>query len=258
MIDQKKISAIIITYNEEQNIKECLNSIKWCNEIIVIDSFSTDRTVKICKSFPYKVKIIKRKWKGYSEQKNFAAKKAQNDWILSVDADERITLELKKEIQTLLKNNVSSFNGYKIPRKNYYFGQWLKRGGNYPDYQIRLYHRKFAQFKAVLLHEGVQVKDPVGVLCHPMNHFTYQNVDDYFKRFIRYTEIEKNILISKKIKITPLKTFYYVIFVPIKKFISRFIFKGGFLDGFHGFILITLNNITRIIAFYKYYLWKKK
>ena len=189
----KKISTVIITLNEEENIKECLESIKWTDEIIVIDSFSTDNTVKICKNFSKNVKVFKRKWTGYSNQKNFGIKKAKYNWILSIDADERITPELKEEIKEVLsqKNKEEYYKGYKIPRKNFYFGKWIKWGGNYPDYQLRLFHKKYGKFKNIPVHEGVIVNGPVSTLKNPLLHYSYKNIDEYFKRFMKYTELEK-------------------------------------------------------------------
>ncbi len=250
----EKISTVIITYNEEKNIKDCLESVKWTDEIIVVDSYSTDNTIKICKKFGKKVKIFKRKWDSYSNQKNFGIKKTKYNWILSIDADERITPALKEEIKKVLARN-QKCNGYKIPRKNFYFGKWIKWGGNYPDYQLRLFNKKYGEFKNVPVHEGVIVNGKVCALKNPMLHFSYKSIDDYFKRLIKYTELEKEILISKKVKINIFTILYYIIFLPFKKFVSRFIFKLGFLDGLDGLIVLKLNNITKIVAFYKYYLW---
>ncbi len=250
-----KISTIIITLNEEKNIKDCIKSVLWTDEIIVIDSFSTDKTVSICKKFP-KVKVYTKKWMGYARTKNWGIKKAKYEWILSIDADERITPELKKEIKQILKN--PEYDGYLIPRKNFYFGKWIKWGGNYPDYQLRLFRKGKGEFRKVLLHEGVRLfKGAPGKLKNPMLHFTYNSVNDYFERFKKYTELEKEILKQKNVKINIFTIFYYFIFYPLKKFISRYIFKLGFLDGIDGLIVLKLNNLTKLIAFYKYILYKK-
>ncbi|MBN1899012.1 MAG: glycosyltransferase family 2 protein [Spirochaetes bacterium] len=253
----QKISTVIITFNEQDNIKECVKSVLWTDEIIIIDSFSTDKTIKICRSFGRRVKLYKRKWKGYADQKNFGIKKATNPWILSLDADERITRELKKEISICLSQDKTLKRGYQIPRKNYYFGRWIRRGGNYPDLQLRLFQKRYGKFSLVPLHEGVSLTQ-TGVLKHPMIHYSYKNINDYFKRFIIYTDMEKEIFISKKVKVNIFSSFYYIVLLPFKKFISRFIFKLGFLDGLDGFIVLQLNNITRMISYYKYYLWYKR
>lgn len=256
--DNNKVSAVIITYNEEENIFECLKSVKWADEIIVVDSYSTDNTVKLCKSFSKNIKVIRRKWNCYSAQKNFAVSKTKNNWILSVDADERITSDLKKEILNMLKKDEMQYYGYKIPRKNYYFGKWIRWGGNYPDYQIRFYNKKHGKFKNVPIHEGVVIKGSIGVFINPMLHYSYTSINNYFKRFIAYTDIEMKLLASKKTKINLLNTFKYIFFIPIKKTITRYIFKFGFLDGIDGLLILKLNNITKIIAYYKYYLLCRK
>lgn len=251
-----KISTVIITYNEEENIKNCLKSVKWTDEIIVVDSYSTDKTIKICKEYGKKIKIFQRRWTGYSSQKNFGISRTKHKWVLSIDADEYITPELKDEIIQVINEN-KTYSGYKISRKNFYFGKWIRWGGNYPDYQLRLFQKKYGKFKIVPLHEGVSVKGQVGKLKNPMLHFSYRNIDDYFKRFINYTELEKNIMISKNIKINLFSIVYYLLLLPLKKFISRYIFKLGFLDGIDGLIVLKLNNITKIVSFYKYYLWHR-
>jgi len=253
----EKISTIIITLNEEENIKECLESVKWTDEIIVIDSGSIDKTLKICKNFKPRIKLFHRKWNGYSQQKNFGIKKTEHQWILSLDADERITPELKNEIQNIL-SKPSDVIGYKIPRKNYYFGKWLKWGGNYPDYQLRLFHKNYGVFINTPVHESITVKGKIKRLREPLLHYTYRTLNDYFQRFIHYTDLERDILISKKIKINFLTIIYYLILLPFKKFLSRFIFKLGFLDGWYGWIAIKLNNFTKIVSFYKYLLWHRK
>ncbi len=253
----EKISTVIITFNEEANIRQCLETVKWTDEIIVVDRLSTDNTVKICRKFSKKIKILKRKWEGYSKQKNFGIKKTKNNWVLSVDSDERITPQLEQEIKHILSSK-KDHAGYNIPRKNFYFNKWVKWGGNYPDYQLRLFNKKYGGFKIVPVHEGIRVKGKVLNLKNPMLHLSYTNLNDYFKRFIRYTDLEKNILISRKVKINPFTLFYHIFFIPCKKFISRFVFKLGFLDGLTGLMVLKLNNITKIISFYKYYLWYRE
>ncbi len=256
----EKLSTIIITLNEEQNIKECLESVKWADEIIIVDAYSSDNTVKICKNAGkagQKLKIFERKWDGYSKQKNFGINKSKHNWILNIDADERITSKLKDEILDKLSKNNNN-QGYKIPRKNFYFHKWIKWGGNYPDYQLRLFNKKHGKVQITPVHEGVSVKGKISKLKNPMLHYTYNTLNDYFQRFIKYTDLEKDILISKNAKINFFTMKYHIIILPFKKFITRFIFKLGFLDGFAGFMVIKLNNFTKIISFYKYYLWYKK
>jgi len=252
---KNKISTVIITCNEEKNIKECIETVLFSDEIIIVDSYSQDKTISICKKYYPKLKIFQRKWDNYSNQKNFGINKAKGEWILSIDADERVTEELKKEILSAINNK--EFNGFYIPRKNFYFEKFIRWGGNYPDYQLRLFRKNYGKFKNIPIHEGVEVKGKIGKLKNPLIHLTYRSIDDYFKKFIKYTELEKELLIIKNVKINLFTFLYYFIILPLKKFISRFIFKLGFLDGIEGLIVLKLNNLTKMISFYKYYLWKK-
>ena len=165
----QKLTVLIIAFNEEKNLRDCLESVKWADEIIVIDSFSTDKTVEISKEFTDKV--ISRKWEGFSSQRKFSIEQASHEWILSLDADERITEELKNSIQRMLANG-SSADGYKVARKNHFLGKWIKGAFWYPDYQMRFFRKSKAKMEDRLIHEGFEVDGNVGVIDGDIIHYS--------------------------------------------------------------------------------------
>jgi glycosyltransferase involved in cell wall biosynthesis len=233
------ISAIIITKNEELSIGDCLKSISWVDEIIVVDSGSNDRTVEICKSFGAKVFI--RKWQGYGRQKNIALNLATKNWILSIDADERITDSLKKEIQALDDSQYA----YSIKRKSNYCGSWIYYGDWRSDYVVRLFKRKSAKFSHALVHEAILSKYPIKKLKAEMLHFTYHNYEDVIKKINIYSSAAAQILFFKKTKSSLTKAIFHSLWA----FLRSYFLRCGFLDGQAGFAL-ALSNAQ--YTYYKY------
>ncbi len=229
MKERENLSVTIVTLNEEKNIRDCLESIKWADEIIVVDSGSTDRTLEICREFTDMLYI--NPWPGMNEQKRLAAEKATNQWILNIDADERITDELKKEICDILKN--PAFDGYRFSRKNYFLGRWMKHGGWHPDYVLRLFRKDAACYKGIDPHDKVIIKNGrAGTIKAPLLHYTYTSLSQYFARQNSYlTEAAIERFKNNK-TVSP----FSIPFRMIWKFIETYILKRGFMDGFHGLI----------------------
>lgn len=225
-----KISAVIITRNEERNIKRCLSSIDWVDEIVVVDSGSTDDTKKIASEFTQRVFDIK--WEGFGKAKNFAKDKASYQWILSVDADEIITQDLKEEIQRITKSE-DSLDGYYVPRKSNFLGKWIKHGGWYPDYVLRLFKKDKAKFNQSMVHEKVEVNGRIGYLRNPLWHYTDPNFDHYLEKLNRYTSLAAEELFRKGKR----AKLFDVVFRPLAVFFKMYFVKKGFWDGFSGFIL---------------------
>lgn len=225
-----KISVVIITLNEERNIERCLNSVKdIADEIIVVDSFSTDGTEDICKSFG--VKFFQNKFEGYTEQKQFAAKLAKNDYILSLDADEALSEELLHSIQ-----NVNwKYDAYSFNRLNYYCGKWIHHSSWYPDKKIRLYNKTKGDWNGAKVHELVKLHD--GSTCSHLKgdllHYTYYTIEEHVQQINKYSSIGATALFEKKKKTSSFKIF----FNPTWRFIRNYFIKLGFLDGWYGFIL---------------------
>lgn len=236
-----KLSVIIITKNEEENIRDCLESVKWADEIIIVDSFSHDRTIEIAKE--YTNKIFQREWVGYGRQKNLALEKATGEWVLNIDADERVTKELAGEMKEAIQRN--QYNGYYIPNKAYFLGKWIRHSGWYPDYHLRLFKRGKGRFNERMVHEAVEVEGEKDYLKGSIEHFTTQSLGEYLKRMDRYAKLTVK---EGRGRAGWLK----VLFHPPFTFFKMYIIKRGFLDGIPGLILAlchfyyTFNKYARL------------
>ena len=230
------LSVAIITHNEEDNIKDALESVKWADEIVVVDSFSADRTGEICRK--YTDKVYSFEWAGFSEQKNKAVSMTTNPWILVLDADERVTVELKDEILNIIKDK-SSKDGYYLPRKNYFARRWIKHGGWWPDYTLRLFRREKGLFETREVHESIKVIGSTGYLKNPIEHYTYKDIDDYLKRMQTYSTLAAKELLKKGCRGSILD----IIFRPPATFFKMFFLQLGILDGIYGIILAYLYSV---------------
>jgi glycosyltransferase involved in cell wall biosynthesis len=226
--DRMKISATVITFNEEENIAAALESLSWADEIIVVDSESADRTVEIARRYTDRVFI--RQWPGYSAQKNFAADQARNDWIFSLDADERVSDELAREIGLLDLDAESQVAGLEMPRLTYYLGRWIRHSGWYPDYKLRLYDRKRGRWRGEYVHESLESDGEIRRLGGNLLHYTVRNASEHHLRIDRYTSLaaEQSSSQGKRASVAAL------FFTPLATFIRSFIVKRGFLDGAQG------------------------
>jgi glycosyltransferase involved in cell wall biosynthesis len=223
------VSAIVVCYNEEDNIARCLNSLRWCDEIVVVDSFSTDRTVEICRQFTRI--IIEREWAGYRDQKAFAHSKATKDWVLMIDSDEEVTPELKNEILEQLAVASTLCAGFLLPRLVFYLDRWWRRGGWYPDYDIRLFRRELATWGGTDPHEKIIVDGPVRRLRNPLHHFSYRNIDDHIQRINRFTSISSRELRTQgqRWRLSD------ALLRPAFRFCRSYFLTRGFMEGFAGF-----------------------
>lgn len=246
MKNKNKISVTIITGNEETNIRDCLESVKWADEIIVVDSESTDRTVEIAKQFTDKIFI--RKWEGFASQKSFALNQASNDWVLSLDADERVTPKLAEEI---LNSDIDRFDGYKIKRENYFIGRQITGCGWGRDFQLRLFRKSRTKLTDRLVHEGFSVDGTISELKAAISHFSYRNLKDGFGKINEYSTLEANEKAYKK-KITGLR----VVFYPVWAFLQHYFIRKGFRDGKHGLMVSLMHAMTKLQVYMK--IWEIK
>ena len=237
-----RLSVIIITKNEEKNIRTCLDSIAWVDEIIVLDSGSTDNTVTICKE--YSDKVYETDWIGFGQQKNRALKYASGDWILSLDADEWITPELKAEILMAIQNP-GRYVAFEIPRLSSYCGQYMHHSGWWPDYVTRLCRRGMARFNEQIVHERMIADGSVGRLSNHIMHSSFKDLEHVLTKLNRYSTDNANMLLDKGEKSSLLKAILHGLW----SFIHTYIVRAGFLDGRMGFILAVSNAEG---TYYKY------
>jgi len=238
-----KISAVIITKNEATNIARCLESLqKVVAEVIVIDAYSTDNTVKIAQSLG--AIVVETEWLGYSQNKNYGNQLAKNDWILSIDADEVLSAELSKTIQNLrLKENTV----YSINRLNNYCGQWIKHSNWHPDWNSRLFNKKQVSWKGDFVHEKLTIPTTMKTvrLEGLLYHYSYQNSADHWERIEKYAQLSAQQLFQDGKKATFIKLWLS----PIARFLRTYFLKRGFLDGRAGWI-ISIRNAY--LAYIKY------
>lgn len=244
-----KITATIITFNEEHNIAEALESLSWADEIIVVDSESTDNTVDIARRFTDRSFI--RPWPGYSAQKNFAADQALNEWIFSLDADERVSPELAAAIQQLKLNDTAGPAAFEMPRLTFYLGRWIKHSGWHPDYKLRLYDRRRAAWKGDYVHETLEVNGKLERIKGDILHYTVRDASEHHSRMNRYTTLAAEQLFSQGKR----ASLASMLLSPAAVFFRSYVFKLGFLDGVPGLA------IARFAAHYellkKLKLWER-
>ena len=236
------ITAVVITLNEEKNIRRCLDSVAFCDEIIVVDSGSDDRTVEIAKASG--AVVIAQDWLGYGKQKQFAVEQAKNDWVLCLDADEMLSTELTEAIRSI--NPVEGiFAAYEMPRRNHFMGRALFHGEGYPDMSLRLFNKALGHWSDDLVHEGVNVKGNIGRLVGDLLHYSEESITQYLIKQNRYTELQARALFAVNKKVSFLKC----ITSPAIRFIKFYFLRLGFLDGFAGFVHISIGCMN---AFFKY------
>jgi glycosyltransferase involved in cell wall biosynthesis len=227
------LSVAIITHNEENTIEEALKSVQWADEIVVLDSFSTDSTVEKCRE--YTSKVHTSEWLGFSEQKNRAVSLTSQPWVLVLDADERVTEDLRNEIISLFRES-SLKDGYYVPRKNHFGKKWIRHGGWWPDYTLRLFRREKGGFEKREVHESVKVNGTTGHLKNPLIHYTYRDIDDYLLRMQTYSTLAAKELLRQGRRAGLLD----VIFRPPATFLRMLFLQLGILDGIYGILLAWL------------------
>lgn len=244
----KKLSVAITSFNEELNIKRCLESVKdLASEIIVVDEKSTDRTVEIAKKYTKKIYLVDHD-PMFHKHKQLALEKCTSDWILQIDCDEELSDKLMAEI----KNLDFTKNAYKVPRKSQIFGKWLEHTGWYPDYQIKLVKNGKAYYPCKSLHEDMVVDGEVGTLSGDLRHYHYKSVEQFIDRMNRYTTDDVDYMISKG---EGNVVWSDAVKFPVDEFLKRFFFWEGYKDGLHGLVLSLLKAADREIVFAK--LWER-
>jgi len=239
-----KISATLITFNEERNITRAIESLRCCDEVVVVDGGSTDRTVELASNLA--ARVIENPWTGYAEQKNFAARQAAHDWILSLDADEALSEALEAEIWRLKKDG-PEYDAYNMPRMAQYRGRWILHSGWYPDRKVRLYDRRKARWTGKYVHERVEVDGRVGRLQSNLLHFTCSSLSEHLKTMERYTTLAAEEIVSQQRKIG----YRHLLLDPPWTFFRTYFLQRGFLDGAEGLA------IAYTAAFYNFLKYAK-
>jgi glycosyltransferase involved in cell wall biosynthesis len=242
-----KLSVTVITKNEAADIGDALASVAFADEIIVVDSHSTDDTVAIARR--HTGRVVVRDWPGYIDQKNYAASIASNDWILSLDADERVTPALAAEIKALLAG-APSRAAYRIPRVTFHLGRWIRTTDWYPDYQLRLYDRRAAEWTGRYVHEAVTVRGEVGQLRGELQHYAYRDIADHLETIDRYTTYAAKQMYESGRRAGLVQVAGH----PPLAFLRNYIARGGVRDGAVGFIVSALNAYYVFLKFAK--LWE--
>lgn len=247
-----KLSVVMITRDAGRTLERSLNSVAGlADEVIVVDSGSSDNTVELASACG--AKVLSHGWEGYGAQKNFAIEQARNEWVLSLDSDEMVSGELAKSITSLPE--APACDGYRLARLNHYFGRPLRHGGQYPDYQLRLFRKSRGRFDTRPVHEALRLEGTVGKLDGDLIHYTYESIDEYLRKFLSYTELESGRLLESGERPTALRALRKMICAPALKFIRRYLFKGGFLDGVPGLLAAAFGSITMSVSYARF--WEK-
>jgi glycosyltransferase involved in cell wall biosynthesis len=239
-----KLTVTVITHNEGPHIVEALQSVSWADEIILVDSLSTDDTVE--RARPYITRVEVRDWAGYGTQKNYASALASHDWILSIDADERVTPALAGGIQAVLKAGPTA-TGYEISRVSNYLGQWIRSTDWYPDYHVRLYDRRAARWSEHKVHESIECPGRVEKLRGELLHYPYRNVSEHLAKIDRYTTLVAEQWSAEGRRAAAWQTMVY----PRLAFLRNYILRRGFRDGQAGLLVSKLNSYYVFLKYVK-------
>ncbi len=250
------VSVVLITKNEEKNIGDALESVKDFEDIVIVDSFSDDHTVEICRK--YTGRVYQHEWLGYARQKQMAVDYAKNQWVLILDADERVTPELKDEIYRLFVNNKSNIkhNGFFIPRRNFFLKKWIRHSGWWPDYTMRLFRKEMSFVQQREVHEKVVVNGTTGYLKSPLEHHTYRTISDYIKKMESYSTLSAKEILIKNPHPSSTSLLLKMAASPVFTFVKMFFIKQGFRDGVHGLILAMLYSLYTFLKYAK--AWEMK
>jgi len=238
-----RLSVTVIALNQEAHISECLVSVSFADEIVVVDTGSTDRTVELART--YTDRVLQADWQGFGRTKNYALDQARGDWVFSLDTDERVPPALKDEILAVVAAD-GPLNGYRVPRKNYFCGRWIRHLGWYPDYTLRLFRRDRGRFRDREVHEEVVVDGPVGTFQTPLEHFSYRSVSEYVTRMDRYARLAAQELAKAGRRPYPGELFYR----PFFSFLHLYFIRRGFLEGAPGYALAVLMSMYKFLKYY--------
>jgi glycosyltransferase involved in cell wall biosynthesis len=248
------ISAFVVCCNEERQIRRCLESVSWCDEIVVVDSGSTDSTLQICGEFTNK--IIQKPWRGYVEQKRFALEQCSADWVLNLDADEEVSPLLKQEILGVLAEDAGptppSYHGYLVNRVVFFLDRWWRKGGWYPEYRLRLCRRERTTWSGVDPHEKGVVDGPTRRLTGELHHYSFADLTDYMRRMNTLASNAAETMVANGRK----ASFIDIVVRPWTRFFKFFVLKRGYREGLAGFIVAVIEGVSVFLKYSK--VWEKR
>lgn len=240
------VAAIVITKNEEHNIAACLDTVRWTDQLVVVDAESTDRTAEIARR--YTPQVFVRPWPGFGPQKNFAFDQVHCDWILILDADERVTDRLRDEIRRTIDGPApGDVAGFEIPRRNYFYGRWLRGGGVYPDYQIRLIKRGSGRYDDTLVHERLQLEGRIARLAEPFEHHSIPTVGDHYRKIGRYTSLAADEKLKTAGHISGVQLGWH----HVGTFAKAYVLRKGYTDGVPGLIAALFAAMYTFVKYAK-------
>ena len=242
---RERISACVIVFNEERKLRRCLASLTWCDEIVVLDSFSTDRTVEVAREFTDRVH--QQQWLGYVGQRNTVRELATHRWLLFMDADEEVSPALREEIRAEFARGTGTTLGYEFPRQVYYLGRWIRHGEWYPDVKLRLFNKEFGRTEGEEPHDTVVVHGPIKRLRNPIWHYTYDDVVDHVNRLNRYSTITAQQRYAQGGKFHRSD----LILHPLFRFLKGYLLRGGFRDGTHGLAIAVIASFGAFLKYVK-------
>ncbi len=258
-LKRKKVSAFVICYNEEEEIEQCLETLRFCDEVVVIDSYSTDRTVEICESFG--AKVIQRDWPGYREQKAFGLASTTYDWVVNIDADERVSKELQASILKILERkwqieqgelteSAREPDGYEVSRIVYYLGRWWRRGGWYPEYRVRFFFKPKVTWGGVDPHEKPIVDGPIDRIDGELHHFTYRSLDEQLRRLHAHASVaaREEARRGRTAKLSD------ILFRPLLRMVKFYFVKRGYREGMAGVVVVVMEGFYTFLKYAK--LWE--
>ncbi len=238
-----QLSVIVIALNQEDNIIPCLETVRWADDLVVVDSGSQDRTLELAAGFTDRIFTID--WPGFGAAKNYALDQAKGDWVFSLDTDERVSATLRDEIISVVQGE-SPYAGYRLARKNYFGGRWVRYLGWYPDYTLRLFQRDKGRFRERAVHEEVVVDGSVGLLQTPLDHYSYANVSEYLARQDRYARLAAQEMLKERRRPRAGELFWR----PVSHFLKLYVLRLGFLEGRLGYTLAVLGSLYNFLKYY--------
>lgn len=246
----KQISAVLITYNEEDKIEACLESlVGLCEDIVVLDSFSTDSTVELSSRFTDR--IIQEEWRGYARQKQLATDFAEHDWVLSIDGDEKLSTRLRQELlEWKAKPDDENYNSYRLPRLTFFMGRWIRHTTWYPDWQVRLFRRSKAQWQGGSIHEGVTAEGVQGKFSGHLLHYTYSSISEYLVQLENFSSLSAIDYHKQGKKVGVLR----LVLAPPSVFLKNYIARAGFRDSIPGLVVSILASVSTFFKYLK--LWE--